>query len=127
MCARRSWPRRVGCYETYGRLMDLTHVLVKVDGDIATITLNRPDRRNALSLDLMTELLTALEEVGNSAARGVVLAANGPVFSAGHDFADMAGADLVFMRRLLSVCTDVMESIQSLPQPVVAKVHALAT
>lgn len=107
--------------------MDRQYVLVKVDGEAATITLNRPDRRNALSLDLMEEVIDAVEEVGNSEARGIVLAANGPVFSAGHDFADMAGADLVFMRKLLDTCTRLMTALQSIPQPVVARVHGLAT
>ncbi len=107
--------------------MDRQYVLVKVDGDHATVTLNRPDRRNALSLEVMEELIDAFDEVGGSEARGIVLAANGPVFSAGHDFADMAGADLVFMRRLLDTCTRLMTQVQSVPQPVIARVHALAT
>jgi len=107
--------------------MERRYVLVKVDGDYATITLNRPDRRNALSVDVMEELIDAFEEVGRSEARGIVLAANGPVFSAGHDFADMAGADLVFMRRLLDTCTRLMTVVQTVPQPVIARVHALAT
>jgi enoyl-CoA hydratase/carnithine racemase len=75
----------------------------------------------------MRELITAFGEVGNSDARGIVLAGNGPVFSAGHDFADMAGADLPFMRSLLTTCTDLMTLIQHVPQPVVARVHGLAT
>lgn len=107
--------------------MDRQHVLLKLDGDRATITLNRPDRRNALSLEVMQEVIACFEEVGASGARGVVLAANGPVFSAGHDFADMAGSDLVFMRRLLDTCTRLMTTVQSVPQPVIARVHALAT
>jgi enoyl-CoA hydratase/carnithine racemase len=107
--------------------MDRQYVLVKVDGDHTTVTLNRPDRRNALSLDVMGELISAFEEVGAGEARGIVLAANGPVFSAGHDFADMAGSDLVFMRTLLDTCTRLMTTVQSVPQPVIARVHALAT
>jgi enoyl-CoA hydratase/carnithine racemase len=103
------------------------HVLVKYEGDIATVTLNRPEKRNSLSLELMTELTAALREVGDSPALGVVLDANGPVFSAGHSFADMAGADLAFLRHLLEVCTEMMDTVQSIPQPVCAKVHALAT
>ena len=57
----------------------------------------------------------------------MILAANGPVFSAGHNFGDMAGADLDEARRLFEVCTEMMDTIQAIPQPVVAKVHALAT
>ena len=60
---------------------------------IATVTLNLPEKRNALSLEMMRELTLAFAQIATSDARGVILAANGPVFSAGHNFADMAGAD----------------------------------
>lgn len=102
-------------------------ILVERDGAVATITMNLPQRRNALSLVHLRELLAAFRAVGDSDATGVVLAANGPVFSAGHDFADMAGADLDAMRTLLWTCTEVMTTMQSIPQVVVARVHALAT
>src|SRR3954462_15739987 len=75
----------------------------------------------------MQELTAALREVGDSDARGVVLAANGPVFSAGHNFGDMKGASLDDARRLFTVCTEMMDALQDIPQPVCAKVHALAT
>jgi enoyl-CoA hydratase/carnithine racemase len=96
-------------------------------GDFTTITMNRPQRRNALSLEHMGELLTAFREVGESDALGVVLAGNGPVFSAGHDFADVAGQDHSAVRHLLVVCTELMITMQQIPQPVVARVHGLAT
>jgi enoyl-CoA hydratase/carnithine racemase len=102
-------------------------ILVKHDDGITTVTLNHPAKRNALSLALMDELTAALADIGGSDARGVILAANGPVFSAGHDFADMAGADLATVRRLFQRCTDLMDTLQTIPQPVVARVHALAT
>lgn len=89
--------------------------------------MNCPQRRNALSLQHMLELTEAFREVGRSNARGVILAANGPVFSAGHDFGDMVGRDLMAMRELLQTCTTLMETIQLIPQPVLARVHALAT
>ena len=107
--------------------MGFEHILVERSGDFATVTMNRPQRRNALSLEHMRELITAFGELGNSDALGIVLAGHGPVFSAGHDFADMAGADLPYMRRLLSTCTDLMTLIQQVPQPVLARVHGLAT
>ena len=107
--------------------MTARHVLVEVDGDIATITLDRPEKRNALALDVMVELTEAFEHVGTSDALGVVLAANGPVFSAGHNFGDMAGASIDDARHLFAVCTTLMDTVQSIPQPVVARVHALAT
>ena len=93
----------------------------------ATITLNNPTRRNALSLNLMLELTQVLRAVGESAAIGVILAGNGPVFSAGHDFADAVGQDLAAMRKLLRVCTEMMDTLQEMPQPVLARVHGLAT
>jgi len=100
---------------------------LRYEGDFATITMNNPKRRNALSLKHMLELTDAFREVGESKVRGVTLAANGPAFSAGHDFADMVGQDLVAMRAILGVCTTLMETIQAIPQPVLARVHALAT
>ncbi len=102
-------------------------ILVERDADFVTITMNLPARRNALSLEHLQELLDAFACAGRSDARGVVLAGNGPVFSAGHDFADMAGNDLAAMRALLQTCTDVMTTMQRIPQPVVARVHGLAT
>jgi enoyl-CoA hydratase/carnithine racemase len=107
--------------------MTYDHLLVDRDGDFVTITLNRPDKRNALALDVMLEITRAFEEVGDSDALAVILAANGPVFSAGHNFADMAGASLTMARKLFEVCTVMMDTVQSIPQPVCAKVHALAT
>ena len=102
-------------------------VCVERDGEFARVTMDVPERRNALSLEHMRQLLTAVREVGASEARGLLLAANGPVFSAGHDFADMAGADLAAMRELLALCTELMTTLQSIPQPVLARVHGLAT
>jgi enoyl-CoA hydratase/carnithine racemase len=78
--------------------MDYQRIRIEREGDAATITLDHPEKRNALSLEMMSELLTAFGEVGESKARGVLLAAVGPVFS-----------------------------IQSIPQPVVARVQGLAT
>ncbi|MQA93698.1 MAG: enoyl-CoA hydratase [Streptosporangiales bacterium] len=102
-------------------------VLIESDGPYRVITMNRPRRRNALSLEHMKALTAAFREVGETDALGIVLAGNGPVFSAGHDFADMAGADLATARDLLLTCRELMETIQSVPQVVVARVHGLAT
>ncbi|MFB4315552.1 enoyl-CoA hydratase-related protein [Actinomadura sp. 21ATH] len=102
-------------------------LLVRRDGPFTTITMNRPRRRNALSRDFLLELAEAFREAGRTDARGVILAAEGPVFSAGHDFADMAGASHADARSLLRTCADLMRTIQSVPQVVVARVHALAT
>ena len=107
--------------------MNYEHLLISNEGPITTITLNRPDKRNALAMNVMLELTRALREVAQSDALGVILAANGPVFSAGHNFGDMAGATLEQARELFSVCTEMMDAVQAMPQPVIAKVHALAT
>jgi enoyl-CoA hydratase/carnithine racemase len=107
--------------------MKYEHILVQRSGDFATITMNRPQRRNALSLAHMRELIAAFSEVGASDALGIVLAGNGPVFCAGHDFADVADADLAAVRSLLMTCTELMTLMQQVPQPVVARVHGLAT
>jgi enoyl-CoA hydratase/carnithine racemase len=107
--------------------MGFETILVERDGPFVTIAMNRPKRRNALSVAHMQELIAAFRQVGQSDARGVIVAGNGPVFSAGHDFSDMAGADLVAMRELLWTCTELMSTMQRLPQPVVARVHGLAT
>jgi enoyl-CoA hydratase/carnithine racemase len=107
--------------------MGFEHILVERSGEFATITMNRPQRRNALSLEHMRELIAAFAEVGSSDALGIVLAGRGPVFSSGHDLADIADADLPGVRSLLMICTELMELIQQVPQPVVARVHGLAT
>ncbi len=89
--------------------------------------MNRPDRRNALSADHLAELLAAFRAAGDTDATGIVLAAAGPVFSAGHDFADVAARDLLGVRELLTLCTQVMQTVEAVPQVVVARVHGLAT
>jgi len=107
--------------------MGFEHILVERSGDFATVTMNRPQRRNALSQDHMRELIRAFTELGDSDALGIVLAGNGPVFCSGHDFADVVEADLSEVRALLVTCTELMTLIQQVPQPVVARVHGLAT
>jgi enoyl-CoA hydratase/carnithine racemase len=106
----------------------LQTVLVSREGVIARITLNRPDKRNALSLELMEELIDALDRIGAEPdVRAVVIEGAGVAFSAGHDLSEMVGRDLPFYRRLFDVCTELMEKIHRLPQPVIAKVHGIAT
>ncbi len=107
--------------------MHYEHLLVTTANAITTVTLNRPEKRNALALAVMLELTHALRAIASSDTVGVILAAHGPVFSAGHNFADMAGASLEQTRELFAVCTEMMNAVQAMPQPVVARVHALAT
>jgi len=106
----------------------LENALVTQEGPVAVITLNRPERRNALSLGLMRELLAALEQIGgDSEVRAIVLAAAGKVFCAGHDLSEMAGRDVVEYRKIFDVCSELMLKIQAIPQPVIAEVQGVAT
>ncbi len=107
--------------------LELENVLVEADGDFAVIIMNRPQRRNALSAAHLRDLIAAFSAIGDSDAAGIILAGAGPVFSAGHDFADIATADENAVRGLLDTCTELMDLIQSVPQPVIARVHGLAT
>ena len=107
--------------------MAFEHILVERSGEFTTVTMNRPQRRNALSLAHMRELITAFRQIGDSDALGVVLAGKGPVFSSGHDLGEVAEADLPAIRSLLQTCTELMTLMQQVPQPVVARVHGLAT
>jgi enoyl-CoA hydratase/carnithine racemase len=102
-------------------------VRVELEDEFARVTMNVPERRNALSAAHMRALLDAVRQVGESDARGLLLAAEGPVFCAGHDFRDMVDADLAAMRDLLALCAELMTTLQSIPQPVLARVHGLAT
>jgi enoyl-CoA hydratase/carnithine racemase len=111
-----------------GNAIGYEHIEVGAAAGIRTITMNRPERRNALSEAHMRELIAALRAAGDQPdLRAVILAANGSVFCSGHDFADMIDRDLAGMRRLLVTCTELMLTIRRLPQPVVAKVQGLAT
>ena len=104
------------------------HILLERDGNVAYVTMNRPNKRNALSLDHMGELTACFKEIGESKEISVViLRGEGPAFCAGHDLSEMIGRDPEFYRHLFDVCCEMMETIQSIPQPVIAQVHATAT
>jgi enoyl-CoA hydratase/carnithine racemase len=98
------------------------------EGEITTITLNRPDKRNALSMGMMRDLLAAFQAAGRDHdTRVVILAANGPAFSAGHDLSELVDGDINAYRAVFDLCTELMTAIQSIPQPVIAQVHKIAT
>ena len=108
--------------------MSAPSITLQREGAAAVLTLNRPARRNALSLAMMLEAIAALEEIGRSRdVRAVILAAAGTVFSSGHDLAEMTGRDLSDYQRLFDVCTELMTRLQQIPQPVIAEVQGLAT
>jgi enoyl-CoA hydratase/carnithine racemase len=103
-------------------------LLVTHDGSAARIVLNRPDRRNALSLELMEQVIAAVSEVsGRRETRAIVIEGAGPAFSAGHDLSEMIGRDQEFFAHLFDRCSVMMESLHEVPQPVIAKVHGIAT
>jgi enoyl-CoA hydratase/carnithine racemase len=98
------------------------------EGSAARITLNRPEKRNALSLELMEEVVAGLEALGaRPDIRAIVIEGAGPAFSAGHDLGEMVGRELPFYQRLFDVCTVLMETIHRVPKPVIARVHGVAT
>ena len=104
------------------------NLVLRREGPAARITLNRPEKRNALSLELMREMIEALEELAKKRdVRAIVIEGAGSVFSAGHDLGEMIGRDVVFYQELFDVCTQMMELIHRVPQPVIAKVHGVAT
>jgi enoyl-CoA hydratase/carnithine racemase len=104
------------------------HILIEVDGTTARLTMNRPEKRNALSLAHMQELIDSLKAIGESKeVQVVVLGGNGPAFCAGHDLSEMVGRDPEFYRHLFDVCCELMETIQAIPQPVIARIHGVAT
>jgi enoyl-CoA hydratase/carnithine racemase len=103
-------------------------VAYEVQDGVALITLDHPERRNALSLALLQSLEAHLERAAaDPGVRAVVLRANGPVFSAGHDLRELIGSTEEDAQALFAQCTHVMEAIRLLPKPVIAQVHALAT
>jgi len=108
-------------------MSEYEHLLYKDDGETVTITMNRPGKRNSLTAEHLQELRAAMVRTADSGASGVVLAGAGPVFSAGHDFGDVAARDQNEVRELLELCTDVMHTVQRMPQVVIARVHGLAT
>jgi enoyl-CoA hydratase/carnithine racemase len=101
---------------------------VERGGEVATLWLNRPAQRNALSRELMAGVIGALDVIGeHPEVRAVVLAGRGPAFSAGHDLSEMTGLELDDYREIFELCTQMMTAIHELPQPVIARVHGIAT
>ena len=105
------------------------HVLVDSREGVATVTLNRGDRCNALSLPMIAALEAALDALAaDGSVRAVVLAARGRGFCAGHDLKEMrAHPDLAWQREMFGACGRMMQKFTQLPQPVIARVHGIAT
>jgi enoyl-CoA hydratase/carnithine racemase len=103
-------------------------LLAESQGGVVRLTLNRPEKRNALSHELLARLKERLALLAaDPAARVVVLAASGPAFCAGHDLGEMVGCTEDAYHELFSLCSEVMLGLRRLPQPVIARVHGMAT
>jgi len=106
--------------------MTYTLIELQISDDIAQITLNHPQRRNPLSVEMIAELTTVFESLRSKAVAGIILAANGPAFCSGHDFKDMVDQDFEAMRKLMHACSQLMQLIHTVPQPVIAQVQGPA-
>lgn len=104
-------------------------LILSVEDGVATLCLNRPAQRNALNMDLMEAMLDALEDIGTDPdVRAVVLRAEGPAFCAGHDLKEMrADPSEDAQATTFATCAAMMMAIVHLPQPVIARVHGIAT
>jgi enoyl-CoA hydratase/carnithine racemase len=108
--------------------MSFKNLTLEFQDSVAIATLHRPSKRNALSLELMQELiglLAVLEQ--DPEVRCIILAAAGKAFSAGHDLSEMVGGSATEYRQLFDTCTQLMEKVQSVSQPVIAEVQGMAS
>src|SRR5579864_437304 len=106
----------------------LDYLLVEDALPAAVITLNRPDQLNALSTGLMNELTRELErQAARTEVAAIVLKGAGRAFSAGHDLKEMQNQSLDEEREIFSVCNQLMATVQSVPVPVIAAPHGIAT
>jgi enoyl-CoA hydratase/carnithine racemase len=104
------------------------NVSVEREGAVAVVTMRRADKRNALSLEMMRELESALRVLGGDAdLRAIVLAGEGPAFSAGHDLRELQAADEAATEAIFDACVALMLTIEAVPVPIIAEVGALAT
>jgi len=108
--------------------MSEPNLLIHEEEGLVTITMNRPEKRNPLSSAMMGDLIAAIRGVGERRdVRAVIIAGAGPAFSAGHDLSELMGRDIGFYRHVFDQCADLMQTVQQIPQPVIARVHGIAT
>ncbi len=108
--------------------MSYKNLRFDAEGVIGTITLNRPEKRNALSLELLQELCAFLTTISHdNNVRVLIIKGEGKVFSAGHDISQLVSQNMIYYKAIFDTCIQVMEKIQRLPQPVIAQVHGVAT
>ena len=108
--------------------MSYTHIDITIHNPVARLTMNWPEKRNALSVEMMGEISCALEDLGsNTDIRAVIVSAQGPVFSAGHFLPEMIDQSLSNQQLVFDTCVKMMEKLQKIPQPVIAEVQGTAT
>jgi enoyl-CoA hydratase/carnithine racemase len=106
----------------------MSDVAVRREGPVAIVTMQRPERRNALSLAMMRALDDAFAAIGQDQdVRAAILCGEGPAFSAGHDLRELQNGDVESYRAIFEACVGLMERLVAIPQPVVAEVGAIAT
>jgi len=99
-----------------------------IEGAAARIVLSRPERRNALSHEMLEGVIAALDAMhADRSIRVVVLAADGPAFSSGHDLREVQSAPAERIEALFALCARMMLRMREIPQPVIARVHGVAT
>ncbi len=104
------------------------YLILEQEEGLATVTMNRGEKRNPLSTAMMAAMIDTLTSLGQRPeVRAVILAGAGPAFSAGHDLGELRGRDLDFYRHEFDLCARLMHAVQSIPQPVIARVHGIAT
>jgi enoyl-CoA hydratase/carnithine racemase len=107
---------------------DYRNLLVTRNGSAARIVLNSPEKRNALSLELIEEVIAAVREASSQRdTSAIVIEGAGPAFSAGHDLSEMIGGQREFLAHLFDRCSVMMHTLHEVPEPVIAKVHGIAT
>jgi enoyl-CoA hydratase/carnithine racemase len=110
-----------------GEPMSFEYVSIRVEGALGRLTLDRPERINALSLDMLTDVMGALDELaGSPTVEVIIIDAAGRGFSVGHDLAEMIERERPFYDELFATCSLLMQRIQQIRQPVIAKVHGMA-
>ena len=108
--------------------MNYKDIQVQTDGRISNLLLNRPEKRNALSLKTLEEMRHAIKDLARrQEVRVVILRGSGPVFSAGHDLKELADGELNEYRKIFATCMNMMLLLREIPQPVIAAVHGIAT
>lgn len=103
--------------------------LFKKEDHVGWLTLNRPEQRNALSLELMDEMQKKLDLIAKDRdIRVIIIRGNGPAFCTGHNMKELVGEnyDIDHFRKIFSVCSNLMQTLHKLPQPVIAQVHGVA-